>query len=120
MQHAAIDPDGAAGQRERIDFAVIGHLEGVGIRRTWGSLSQSLPDAPDVRGDVGVANLRGLLAHLRVLRAANLDFLRHRDEREPGESNGGNWFGGSNKTHPTPRAAGAPGIYPGEDGRDRA
>ena len=43
-QHAAVDPDGAAWERERVDLRQIGNGERVGIFRSWRRASEPLSD----------------------------------------------------------------------------
>ena len=86
---AAVDPDRSAGQRERVDLPVVANGERVRILRPWGGCSEARADPRDVGIHLRITQLRHLFSHLRVFLAADLDFLRDRNDGESGECGDG-------------------------------
>ena len=80
LHRAAIQPHGAARQRERVDLAVVSHRKAVRVALPFRVRSELAPDPRNVRLHRRIAHLRRLLLHFRLRLFADRDLVGNRDE----------------------------------------
>ncbi len=120
LHRAAMDPDGPARERERVELAVIGDGEAVGIPRTAGARREAPPDRGNIRGHLAIRQRRNRPPHFALRLAADADLVIDGNDRQLRRGAARQQQAGGRRQQDQTLGVGAAGISSGRWRRSRA